>query len=146
MRYGSLRWRNSQLYGHSGRSADQSLSAERLVALKTAPCSDGPGVRALACLVTPLASRDGAKNAFAVAITPAKTTLMPMSGRICVGSWCGPSLGSLTLSYAHKQGNLAGRGRPHGCGPAERHRSCFAGDGRRASEPVFSAALPPWSS
>jgi hypothetical protein len=69
--------------------------------------------------ITPLTSRDTAKNAFAVAITPAKTTLTPMPGRTYVDKWYGPLLGNLTLSYAQNQASYAGQ---------EYQRSAFSVD------------------
>jgi hypothetical protein len=55
--------------------------------------------------LTPFASRDAGKGAFGIAITPAKTTLLPMSGRTYVapGAWYSRLAGNLTLSYAQNQ-------------------------------------------
>ena len=59
--------------------------------------------------LAPFASRDAAKNAFAFAITPAKTTLLPMSGRRYVQDWYARLAGNLTLSYAQNQTDHAGQ-------------------------------------
>jgi hypothetical protein len=53
--------------------------------------------------LTPIASRDGSKKAFGLAITPAKTTLLPMAGQTYAGAWYMRLLGNLTFSYAQNQ-------------------------------------------
>jgi hypothetical protein len=59
--------------------------------------------------LTPFASSDAGKNAFGIAITPAKTTLLPMSGRTYVAHWYARLAGNLTLSYAQNQAEHAGQ-------------------------------------
>ena len=62
----------------------------------------------LVVALTPFAASDAGKNAFGIAITPAKTTLLPMSGRTYVGAWYARLAGNLTLSYAQNQAEHAG--------------------------------------
>lgn len=57
----------------------------------------------------PLTTADGRKGAFAVAITPARTTLLPMSGERYVGHWAMRLLGNLTLSYAQDREEIGGQ-------------------------------------
>ena len=59
--------------------------------------------------LTPFASRDAGKNAFGLAITPAKSTLLPMSGRTYVNASYARLAGNLTLSYAQNQADYAGQ-------------------------------------
>jgi hypothetical protein len=57
----------------------------------------------------PLTTAEGRKGAFAVAITPARTTLLPMSGERYVGHWAMRLLGNLTLSYAQDREEIGGQ-------------------------------------
>jgi hypothetical protein len=61
--------------------------------------------------LTPFASQNAGKNAFGIAITPAKTTLLPMPGKTYVapGAWYARLAGNLTLSYAQNQADHAGQ-------------------------------------
>ncbi|MFT3954462.1 MAG: hypothetical protein QM722_08755 [Piscinibacter sp.] len=57
----------------------------------------------------PLTSAEGRKGAFAVAITPARTTLLPMAGSSYVDHWYMRLLGNLTLSYAQDREEISGQ-------------------------------------
>jgi len=58
--------------------------------------------------IQPLTS-DNRKSSFGLAITPAKTTLFPMSGRTYVSSPYMRLLGNLTLSYAQNKAEAGGQ-------------------------------------
>lgn len=60
--------------------------------------------------ITPLASGDGNKKAFGIAITPARTTLLPMSGAAYLqeNAWWNRLWGNLTFSYAQNQAEHTG--------------------------------------
>lgn len=63
----------------------------------------------LVLALTPFASGDGGKKSFGLAITPARTTLLPMSGRTYVRAWYTRLLGNLTLSYAQHEADHGGQ-------------------------------------
>jgi hypothetical protein len=57
----------------------------------------------LVVVLTPFGARDGGKTSFGIAITPAKTSLLPMSGHTYLSSSWARLAGNLTLSYAQTQ-------------------------------------------
>lgn len=85
------------------------VSAIGLIDAQGSPITTIETSQDLVMALTPFASRDGRKNAFGLAITPAKTTLLPMPGRIYVSSWYMRLLGNLTLSYAQNEADHAGQ-------------------------------------
>lgn len=53
-------------------------------------------------------SDDEQKSGFGIAITPARTTLLPMSGNTYAGGWPARLAGSLTFSYAQNRASIGG--------------------------------------
>ncbi len=62
----------------------------------------------LVVALQPFTSADQQKSAFGLAITPARTTLLPMSGKTYVSSPFWRLLGNLTFSYAQNQPSYGG--------------------------------------
>jgi hypothetical protein len=76
------------------------VSAVALVGADPSAISTIQSSQDIIVALQPLTTAEGRKGAFAVAITPARTTLLPMAGASYVDHWYMRLLGNLTLSYA----------------------------------------------
>jgi hypothetical protein len=86
------------------------VSAVGLIDAKGAAITTIESAQDLVLALTPLTSREGGKGAFGIAVTPARTTLLPMKGStyLAPGAWYARLAANLTLSYAQTQADYGG--------------------------------------